>query len=365
MSNAEILAPGGTIGILGGGQLGRMMALDAAKLGYRCHIFCPDSPSPAGDVSAAETTAAYEDKAALEGFAEAVDLVTYEFENVPAATAAFLAERLAVRPGPKVLEICQNRGREKNFLRGLGIGTAPFALVATEADLEAAVAQIGLPAVLKTTELGYDGKGQRMLRRPEDVAEGFRQLGGEAGRELVLEGFVDFSYEASVIVARNPSGALASYPLVENRHRNHILKETHVPAPATPETATTAERIARTIAEGLALEGLIGVELFVTPKGEILVNEMAPRPHNSGHWTMDAAVTPQFEQCIRAVCNLPLGSTEALGPAVMTNLLGEEADDWLSLLSDPRAKLHLYGKAEARAGRKMGHVNRLLRNATC
>lgn len=360
MTSAEILAPGGTIGILGGGQLGRMMVLDAAKLGYRCHIFCPDAPSPAGEVSAATTTAAYEDKAALQRFAETVDLVTYEFENVPSATAAFLAERLPVRPGPKVLDVCQNRGREKRFLRDLGIGTAPFALVTNEAELKVAAAEIGLPAVLKTTELGYDGKGQRMLRQSDEVSEAFIALGGASGRELILEGFVDFAYEASVLVARNPSGALASYPLVENRHRDHILKETHVPAPATNETASAAETIAQAIAEGLALEGLIGVELFVTADGGILVNEMAPRPHNSGHWTMDAAVTPQFEQCIRAVCNLPLGSTEALGPAIMTNLLGEEANDWLSLLNDPHAKLHLYGKAEARAGRKMGHVNRLL-----
>lgn len=359
MMNEEVLAPGRTIGILGGGQLGRMMALDAAKLGYRCHILCPDRESPAGDVSAALTSAAYDDQAALQRFAEAVDVVTYEFENVPAATAAFLAKRLPVRPGPKVLEVCQNRGREKRFLRGLGIGTAPFALIAREADLKAAIEEIGLPAVLKTTELGYDGKGQRMLRSLDQVSEAFATLGGDAGRELILEGFVDFAYEASVIVARNPSGALASYPLVENRHRDHILKETIVPAPANPQTLAAAERIARTIAEGLSLEGLIGVELFVLPDGAILVNEMAPRPHNSGHWTMDGAVTPQFEQCIRAVCNLPLGSTEALGPAVMTNLLGEEANDWLKILSDPQAKLHLYGKAEVRAGRKMGHVNRL------
>ncbi len=358
--SAEILAPGSIIGILGGGQLGRMMALDAAKLGYRCHIFCPGETSPAGDVSAASTTAAYDDEAALQRFAESVDVVTYEFENVPAATAAFLAERLPVRPGPKVLEVSQNRGREKGFLRSLGIGTAPFALVRSEEELDRAVAEIGAPAVLKTTELGYDGKGQRMLRDADQALPAFQDLGGADGRELILEGFVDFAFEASVLVARNPSGETACYPLVENRHRDHILKETHVPAPASAKTAAEAEAIARKIADGLSLEGLIGVELFVTPAGEVLVNEMAPRPHNSGHWTMDAAVTPQFEQCIRAVCNLPLGNTEALGPAVMTNLLGDEADDWLAVLSDPQAKLHLYGKAEARPGRKMGHVNRRL-----
>ncbi len=356
----ERLAPGGTIGILGSGQLGRMMALDAAKLGYRCHVFSPDSRSPAGDVCAAVTVAAYDDEAALARFAESVDLVTYEFENVPAATAAFLAGRRPVRPGPKVLEICQNRGREKGFLKDLGIATAPWALVESAAELDLAVARIGLPAVLKTTEMGYDGKGQRLLKTAEDCSRAYAALAGAEDRELILEGFVDFAYEASVLVARNPAGEQACYPLVENRHRDHILKETHVPAPATPETRKAALDIAAAIAEGLALEGLIGIELFVTEAGDLLVNEMAPRPHNSGHWTMDAAVTPQFEQCIRAVCNLPLGSTAALGPAVMTNLLGDEAHDWLAILSDPAAKLHLYGKAEARPGRKMGHVNRLL-----
>ncbi len=356
----ERLPPGGTIGILGSGQLGRMMALDAAKLGYRCHIFSPDALSPAGEVSAAATVAAYDDEAALERFAEAVDLVTYEFENVPAATAALLAKRRPVRPGPRVLEVCQNRGREKRFLGGLGIATAPFAVVRTLEELRRALAEIGLPGVLKTTEMGYDGKGQRMVKSDGDAEAAFAELGGTAGRELILEGFVDFAYEASVLVARNPAGESACYPLVENRHRDHILKETIVPAPAGAETAESARKIALAIAEGLSLEGLIGIELFVTPDGSLLVNEMAPRPHNSGHWTMDAAVTPQFEQCIRAICNLPLGSTEALGSAVMTNLLGGEADAWLEILTDPRAKLHLYGKTEARPGRKMGHVNRLL-----
>ncbi len=360
MSGAPSLPPGSVIGILGGGQLGRMLAMAAARLGYPCHVYCPESAAPAGEVCAAVTTAPYEDKAALAAFAGQVDVVTYEFENVPAATAAFLADRLPVRPGPRVLSICQNRGREKRFLRSLGIGTAPFALVESAEGLDAALAEIGTPAVLKTTEFGYDGKGQRMLRGPEDAAAAFAQLGGEAGRELILEGFVDFAYEASVLVAGNARGERLCYPLVENRHQDHILKETHVPAPATAETAAAAEAIALSIAEGLALEGLIGVELFVTPKGDVLVNEMAPRPHNSGHWTIDAAVTSQFEQCARAVCNLPLGSTDALGPAVMTNLLGAEADDWLSLLEDPSAKLHLYGKHEARPGRKMGHVTRLL-----
>ena len=360
MSADHRLAPGSTIGILGGGQLGRMMALDAARLGYGCHIFCPEPDAPAAPVSAANTVAAYDDEAMLASFAATVDVVTYEFENVPAATAAFLAARLPVRPGPRVLSICQNRGREKSFLNGLGIETAPFAVICTRGDLKEALTAIGIPSVLKTMELGYDGKGQRMLNTPDEALAAFDALVGDSDKKLILEGFVDFAFEASVLVARSPEGAVACYPLVENRHANHVLKETHVPAPASPQTAVAAEEIARRIAEGLALEGLIGVELFVTQEGRVLVNEMAPRPHNSGHWTQDAALTSQFEQCVRAVCNLPLGSTAALGPAVMTNLLGDEVHNWLGILSDPKAKLHLYGKAEARAGRKMGHVNRLL-----
>ncbi len=361
MNDAAPLPPGSVIGVLGGGQLGRMLAMAAARLGYPCHVYCPEADAPAGEVSAALSTAPYEDEGALAAFAEGLDVVTYEFENVPAATAAFLAERLPVRPGPEVLSICQNRGREKRFLQSLGIGTAPFALVEGPDGLAPALERIGCPAVLKTSEFGYDGKGQRMIGRADEAQSAFDELGGAGGRELILEGFVDFAYEASVLVAGNADGDRACYPLVENRHQDHILKETHVPAPATAETATAAEAVALAIAEGLALEGLIGVELFVTADGAVLVNEMAPRPHNSGHWTIDAAVTSQFEQCVRAICNLPLGSTEALGPAVMTNLLGAEAEDWLQLLGDPTAKLHLYGKRDARPGRKMGHVTRLLR----
>jgi len=360
MSGDAPIGPGGRIGILGGGQLGRMLALAAARMGYDCHVYCPDEAAPATPVCRHHTQAAYDDRAALTAFARAVDVVTYEFENVPAATAAFLARSRPVRPGPETLSICQHRGREKTFLRRLGIETAPFALVEDVASLQAAVAELGCPAVLKTAEFGYDGKGQRLLRRAEEAEAAHRALTHGQPRELVLEGFVEFAYEASVLVARNGAGAVACYPLVENRHSDHILKETHVPAPATPETAAAAQTIARRIAEGLALEGLIGVELFVTAEGQVLVNEMAPRPHNSGHWTIDAAVTSQFEQCLRAVCGLPLGSPDALGPAVMTNLLGAEADDWLEILGDPDAKLHLYGKGEARPGRKMGHVTRLL-----
>ncbi|GAB5471789.1 MAG: 5-(carboxyamino)imidazole ribonucleotide synthase [Rhodospirillales bacterium] len=362
MSGPERLPPGSVSGILGGGQLGRMLALDAARMGYRCHIYCPEDAAPAAEVAAAATQAAYDDGEALARFAAQVDLVTYEFENVPAATAETLAALRPVRPAPEVLAICQNRIREKRFLQSLEIPTAPFAAVERAADLTAAITALGAPAVLKTAEFGYDGKGQRLIESTADAVAAFADLGG-GKQALVLEGFVGFAYEASVLVARNGAGEIACYPLVENRHRDHILQATHVPAPAGPATSRAAEEIARKIAEGLDLEGLIGVELFVLADGAILVNEMAPRPHNSGHWTLDAAVTSQFEQCLRGLCNLPLGDCQALGPAVMENLLGDEVDDWLEILHDPRAKLHLYGKGEARPGRKMGHVTRLLPKA--
>ncbi|MEO1192373.1 MAG: 5-(carboxyamino)imidazole ribonucleotide synthase [Pseudomonadota bacterium] len=355
--SATPLPPGSTIGILGGGQLGRMLALDAARMGYRCHIYCPEASAPAAEVAAAATVAAYDDAEALAAFAVAVDLVTYEFENVPAATAATLAAKRPVEPSPKVLEICQNRLKEKRFLTELGLRTAPFAAVDSLQDLQAGLAKVGTPAVLKTTQFGYDGKGQRLIEDPADAAAAFADLGRAA---LILEGFVTFAYEASVLVARNALGEVACYPLVENRHRDHILQSTHVPAPASAETAEAAEDLARRIAEGLELRGLIGVELFVLADGGLLVNEMAPRPHNSGHWTIDAAVTSQFEQCLRALCGLPLGSAAPLGPAVMENLLGNQVERWMEILADPRAKLHLYGKGEARPGRKMGHVTRLL-----
>ncbi len=351
------LPPGSVIGMLGGGQLGRMTALAAARLGYRTHVFCPDVDSPCAQVTDRSTLSSYEDRAALEAFAARVDVVTFEFENVPTEALAVLAERVPVRPRPGALAVCQDRLEEKSFVSGLGIGTAPFAAVGEASALSAALGRIGTPAVLKAARFGYDGKAQALIGTADDAAGAWQRVG--AGR-AVLEGFVDFARELSVIAARGTDGAVVCYPAVENRHRNHILAETHAPAPDLPATrAAEAEAIARRLIEALDLVGLLAVELFETRHGPLLVNELAPRPHNSGHWTLDAAATSQFEQLVRAVCGLPLGSTERVADAVMTNLLGDEVDDWRALVAEPGARLHLYGKAEARPGRKMGHVTRL------
>ncbi len=356
-----VLAPGAVIGMLGGGQLGRMTALAAANLGYRCHVFCPDADAPAAQVTNLSTRAAYDDKAALAAFARAVDVVTYEFENIPHETVAFLAAQGAsVRPGPEALRVCQNRLREKAFCEGIGVPVAPHAAVPTPAALVDALAQLGRPAVLKTTELGYDGKGQLTIGPADDAEAAWRRLAGpEGAHELVLEAFVDFRMEISVIVARGTTGESAAYVPVENRHRNHILDETIAPAPIGPDLAAEAERTALRIAEALGLVGLVAVEMFVTRDGRALVNELAPRPHNSGHWTIDACVTSQFEQFARAIAGLPLGDPRRHSDAVMKNLLGDEVERWREFVADPGARLHLYGKAEARPGRKMGHVTRL------
>ena len=350
------IPPGSTIGILGGGQLGRMAAMAAARLGYRCHVYCPDPQSPAFDVAAEHVVAAYEDEAALARFAEAVDLVTLEFENVPALTAERLAAAKPFRPAPSILAIAQDRLKEKDFLAGINVPTTRYQEVARAESLERAVRDLGRPAILKSARFGYDGKGQVRIDADTDPAEAWRRMGGTVG---ILEGFVDFAIEASVIVARGIEGQMASYVPVENQHRNHILDTTIAPARVSPEVAMRAEAIARHIAEELKLVGLLAVEMFVTPQGEVLVNELAPRPHNSGHWTMDACVTDQFEQFIRAVAGLPLGSPNAHSDAVMKNLLGDEVERWPEILAEPGATLHLYGKREARPGRKMGHVTRL------
>jgi 5-(carboxyamino)imidazole ribonucleotide synthase len=338
------IPPGSTIGILGGGQLGRMAAMAAAQLGYRCHIYCPDPDSPAFDVAAARTIAAYEDEAALARFAEAVDLVTLEFENIPARTAELLASIKPLRPAPHVLAIAQDRLKEKDFLAGIGVPTTRYQEIARPESMERAVRDFGRPAILKSARFGYDGKGQVRIEADTDLDEAWRRMGGEIG---ILEAFVDFSIEASVVVARGVEGQMAAYVPVENQHRNHILDTTIAPA-----------RVS-SFAEELKLVGLLAVEMFVTPQGEVLVNELAPRPHNSGHWTLDACVTSQFEQFIRAVAGLPLGSPNAHSNAVMKNLLGDEVERWAEVLSEPGAKLHLYGKRAARPGRKMGHVTRL------
>lgn len=358
-----LLPPGSTIGILGGGQLGRMTALAAARLGYRAHVFCPEADSPAAQVAAAATVAGWDDNAALDRFAGAVDVVTSEFENVPMPAAARLAAAgVPVRPSPRVLGIAQDRLAEKAAVTALDIPTAPHVAVDAAAGLAAAVARIGRPAVLKSNRLGYDGKGQTRIGPDTDLAAAWAVVAGHAGADAgaILEGEVAFDREISVIAARGIDGRLATYVPVENRHADHILATTTAPAPIAPDTAALADRIARRLATGLEVVGLLAVEMFVTADGGLLVNELAPRPHNSGHWTMDACTVSQFEQLVRAICGLPLGDPARHADAVMTNLIGDAATEWATLLAEPGACLHLYGKAAARAGRKMGHVNRLL-----
>lgn len=351
------LAPGSTIGVLGGGQLGRMTAMAAARLGYRVHVFGDDPDGPAAQVAAAATIAGFDDPDALARFAAACDVVTFEWENIPAAAAAAVAALRPVRPDPAVLAATQDRIAEKTVLNRSGCPTAPWRPVHERADLTAAAEALGYPLVLKSARLGYDGKGQAFLAGPADQDPAWTKVGGGPA---IAEGFVDFAAEISVIVARGLDGTLAAFPPVENRHRNHILVQTLYPARVVPGALAAADAIARRITEALAVVGLLAVEMFVTRDGAVLVNELAPRPHNSGHWTIDAAVTSQFEQLVRAICGLPLGAPQALGPAEMINLLGEDAARWREYLADPNAHLHLYGKRESRPGRKMGHVTRLL-----
>lgn len=350
-----MIEPGGVIGILGGGQLGRMTALAAANLGYRSHIFCPESNCPAIQVSALATVAAYDDAGALARFADAVDVVTFEFENVPAATAAVLAKHKAVHPRPQILAICQDRLKEKDFLRAHGVGTTEYRKVADAAGLAKALGELG-GSIVKTARWGYDGKGQIGLKPGDDAAAVWAQLETD---EAILEARVDFACEISVVLARGADGAIVSYVPVENRHTNGILATTVAPADIAPPLAAHADDIARRVAVALDLVGVLAVEMFVTKGGDVLVNELAPRPHNSGHWTIDACVTSQFEQLVRAVCGLPLGSTERRCKAVMTNLIGADVALWRNAVAEPNAKLHLYGKNDALPGRKMGHVTRL------
>jgi 5-(carboxyamino)imidazole ribonucleotide synthase len=353
----QVIPPGATIGILGAGQLGRMTAMAAARLGYSVHSYCPEAGSPAFQISAAATVAAYEDREALARFAGAVDVVTFEFENVPSATAELLAALKPTRPNPRVLHICQERLREKDFLAASGVPTTRYRRVASAGELAAALESIGRPAVLKTAQFGYDGKGQALLTAESDPTDAWRRMGAGVG---ILEGFVDFSHEISVVLARGLDGGMRAFPPVENRHRHHILDETIAPAELPAPVLARADAIAAQIAEALEIVGLLAVEMFVTRSGEVLVNELAPRPHNSGHWTIDACVTSQFEQFVRAVCGLPLGAAEHHAKAVMKNLIGDDVLAWREILAEPGAKLHLYGKREPRPGRKMGHVTRLL-----
>ncbi len=356
MPDNGILPPGSTIGILGTGQLGRMIAIAAAQLGYKCHVFGPEDRPPAAQVAGAFTQADYEDEDALEAFAQVVNVVTLEFENVPLSALEYLAARRPVRPGYRALEIAQDRALEKEFFNDIGVPTAPWAEVDSVESLIGAAPHIGAPSILKSARLGYDGKGQVFIDGDTDLETAWREMGADRG---VLEGFVDFEREVSVIVARAVDGTVLPYLPVENHHAEGILRRTVVPAPLSEETALQAEEVAIRAADELDIVGLLAVEMFVTPDGTVLANEMAPRPHNSGHWTLDAAPTSQFEQLVRAVCGVPLGAVERYADAEMVNLIGADAEAWLTLLADPGAHLHLYGKAEARAGRKMGHVTRL------
>jgi 5-(carboxyamino)imidazole ribonucleotide synthase len=352
------LAPGACIGVVGGGQLGRMTALAAARLGYRCHILTPEPDSPAAQVADRTTVAAYDDAAALERFASAVDVVTIEFENLPVAPLAWLALRLPVHPAPAILAICQDRLREKAFLAGIGVATAPWLAIHAAGDLAAALAERPGPLILKTARSGYDGKGQQVLAPGADPAAAWARLGGVAA---IAEARVDFLREISVITARGQDGRQISYPPVENRHEAQVLARTIAPAPIAPPLAAEAVRLAERIARELELVGLLAVEMFITGDDRLLVNELAPRPHNSGHWTIDACAVSQFELLVRVLCGLPLPDPGRFADAVMDNLLGAAVETWPELLAEPGARLHLYGKAEIRPGRKLGHVTRLTR----
>ncbi|MEE2931977.1 MAG: 5-(carboxyamino)imidazole ribonucleotide synthase [Pseudomonadota bacterium] len=354
--NIAMIKPGSVIGILGGGQLGRMISIAAARLGYRCHIFSDVADSPAGQVSDTVTVASYSNFETLEFFADSVDVVTMEFENIPEEPVSYLDQRTLVRPSPKVLSVAQDRLVEKNFMNSIGVETTPYVAIQTLSDLVDGVSKLGLPSVLKTTRFGYDGKGQSRLRDTSDIGGAFTKLREQQG---ILEQWVPFTLEISVIVARSSDGEIISYGPVENRHVNHILDTTIVPARISQGVASKAEKIARKVAEKLNLVGLLAVEMFVTSDGKVLVNEIAPRPHNSGHWTIDACKVCQFQQLIRAICGLPLGSPERLFDAEMKNLIGDDVNHWADSIINPDARLHLYGKSEIRSGRKMGHVTQL------
>jgi 5-(carboxyamino)imidazole ribonucleotide synthase len=349
------VAPGGTIGILGGGQLGRMLALAAARLGLKTHIFSDDAAAPAFQVAAARTHGDYRDARALAAFASTCDAITFEFENVPAETVAQLAHLKPCHPNARALAIAQDRVDEKTFVRSLGIGTAEFADVDSAADAKAALARTGAPAILKTRRLGYDGKGQAKVGSVDEVAAA---LASFKGAPSILESLVDFRFEASVIAARAADGRFAAYDPPENLHANHILRRSTVPSRLSETQVHEAQAIARRIGDALDYVGVFAVELFATRDGALLVNEIAPRVHNSGHWTLEACAISQFEQHIRAVAGWPLGDPARHSDAVMENIIGEEAADWQALTLRPGA-LHLYGKPEIRAGRKMGHITTL------
>lgn len=354
-----IIAPGGTIGIIGGGQLGRMMAMAAAELGYFVHIYTNEQDSPASHVAAKTTVASYGDEIALLEFVYNVDVVTFEFENIPHQSLEFLEQAKPVFPSATILKISCDRFREKTFINDLGIATAQFKKVTDLESLHQAVKIIGLPSVLKSTTMGYDGKGQVKLTKSSDLEAVWKNFNAT---EAILEHYVDYDMEISVIVTASHHGAPVCYVPVQNIHKNHILDTTIAPAVIADELANEAQKVAVKIAEGLQLRGILAVEMFVTKQHEILVNEIAPRPHNSGHWTMDSCITDQFEQAIRAVCGLSLGNVERFCDVTMKNLIGDDVLHLQSYLENKNAKLHLYGKKEVRSGRKMGHVNLLRLN---
>lgn len=353
----KAILPNSTIGIFGSGQLGRMAAIEARKMGYRVHTFSPGRNTPTGQVADAETTASYDDLFEVRTFAQSVDVVTFEFENVPAAAIEAAAEFAPVHPRGEILHTTQNRLREKAFLSRNGFPLAGFRRVRTVEDLFKGVEDLGLPAVLKTAGFGYDGKGQTRIDVHSEIEEAFDALRGE---EAVLEQFVAFEKEVSVVCARGQEGEFAHYGVIENDHADHILDVSFAPADVADSTAKQAVEIARSIAEVFDYVGTFCVEFFLESSGTLRVNEIAPRPHNSGHLTFDACVTSQFEQQVRAVCGLPLGSTEFYRPAAMANLLGDVwangEPNWPAALKDPAVKLHLYGKSDPRPGRKMGHL---------
>ena len=352
--------PGATIGLMGSGQLGRMFAIAARRMGYHVHVFSPEKDTPAGQFADREVMAAYEDESAVREFAKGLDLLTFEFENIPRQTIEWCAAECEARPASSILHTAQNRLREKDFLSAASIPVAPYRAVRSAADLSSAFEEIKTPAILKSAAFGYDGKGQRLIERAHRLEEIWADRSGD---ELILERAIDFEKELSVIVARGPMGKAATFPLCENIHRNHILDITVVPARVSAAVEKSAADLGRAIAEKTGLVGLLAVEMFLQRDGTLLVNELAPRPHNSGHWTIEGCVTSQFEQHVRAVCGLPLGSTTILRPSAMANLLGDVWRDgepnWAAALAIPGVHLHLYGKHHPRPRRKMGHLTAL------
>jgi 5-(carboxyamino)imidazole ribonucleotide synthase len=354
---SEPICPGAVLGVMGSGQLGRMFAIAARRMGYRVHTFSPEYDTPTGQVADKEVTASYDDEGAVRDFAREVSVLTFEFENIPSRTIVWAAEHCPVRPAGSVLHICQHRLREKEFLSGASLPVVPYRRVESAEQLKHAAHEIGLPGVLKTAAFGYDGKGQRKLAPGDDLVTAWQPFAGQAA---VFEKFIRFEREISVLVARGADGAVVTWPVCENEHANHILDITYCPARIPESVANRARALAEAVASAFDLIGVLAVEMFLLPDGEFVINELAPRPHNSGHFSFDASVTSQFEQQVRAICALPLGDTASLRPAAMANLLGDiwsrGEPKWDRALRFPDVKLHLYGKAAPKPGRKMGHL---------